>query len=148
MYLKNGLTLNHQIYRNLHNNTRRAYNRTGHEITMYFRPEVIDVRKEPKITPQTALGRIVVARRFASPPIGGFLVLVADFLAKTTVPVESNDFIDSDEEPNTNEREREQFCSAFLSEISRSTILVCQLFLAGPLGNLLACSRASRLTGY
>ena len=41
---------------------------------MYFRLDVIDVRKGPKITPQTALGRILVARCFASPPIGGLLV--------------------------------------------------------------------------
>ena len=42
---------------------------------MYFRPEVIDVRKTAEITPQTAFGRILVTRRFASPPIGGLLVV-------------------------------------------------------------------------
>ena len=41
---------------------------------MYYRPEVIDVRKGPKMTPQTAFGRILVERRFASPPIVGLLV--------------------------------------------------------------------------
>ena len=40
---------------------------------MYFRTEVIDVRKGPKMTAQTDLGRIIVARRFAAPPIGGGL---------------------------------------------------------------------------
>ena len=33
--------------------------------------------KGPKMTPQTALGRILLARRFASPPIGGILVIAA-----------------------------------------------------------------------
>ena len=42
VYLENGLTMNHQI-KNLH--TGRFYNRTGYEVTIYFRSEVIDVRK-------------------------------------------------------------------------------------------------------
>ena len=41
VYLENGLALNHQILQK----PRRACNRTWHEVTMYFRPEVIDVRK-------------------------------------------------------------------------------------------------------
>ena len=41
---------------------------------MDFQPEVIDVRKGPKMTHPTALGRIVVARRFASNQLVGFLL--------------------------------------------------------------------------
>ena len=46
VYLENGFKPN------------RAYNHTGFEATMYFRPEVLEM---------TALGRILVARRFAPP---------------------------------------------------------------------------------
>ena len=44
-----------------------VYGHTGYEITSYFRSAFIKLEKQPKMPPPTALGRIVVARRFACP---------------------------------------------------------------------------------
>ena len=42
-----------------------VYNRTGYDVTSYFRSAIIEVRKRVEMQPSTAFGRILVARHFA-----------------------------------------------------------------------------------
>ena len=56
--------------------TSRVYNHTGYDVTNYFRSEATAI-KQSKMPPQADLGRILVPRRFASPPLGGLLVQLA-----------------------------------------------------------------------
>ena len=62
-----------KFYRHIHADL--SYICTGYDVTNYFRSEAT-VDKTVEMPHQTALDRILVARRFASPPIGGLLVRI------------------------------------------------------------------------
>ena len=70
-YLANRLSKIRKFHR--HINDDLPYICTGFDVTNSFRSEATS-KKQSKMPPQTALVRILVARRFASPPIGGLLV--------------------------------------------------------------------------
>ena len=50
------------------------YIRTGYDVTNYFQSEATAKKNCRKCRDRRALGQILVARRFASPPVGGLLV--------------------------------------------------------------------------
>ena len=70
--IRNSVTVEHRItkfYMAIH--AELVCSQTGIDVNSYFQSAFLEVRKKrPKIPPPTTLGRILVARRFACPPIG------------------------------------------------------------------------------
>ena len=79
-YLENGLSSNHQILHGIHADLAWSHP----DMMTSTTPVGVygSSRKPSKMSPPTALGRILVARHFAAQPVGGLFVELVSWLKK------------------------------------------------------------------